>query len=78
MIARVAMGHIRFAVDRDCDRMGNRAGASPRRPDCCPADVGYRHRCRARHMVNLVASRGGSVIWVWGWARTFGERPAMA
>jgi hypothetical protein len=44
--------------------MGSRAGAPPRRPDCCPADVGHRHRCRARHMGALVASRGGSVIWV--------------
>jgi hypothetical protein len=70
-------GHIRFAADRDCDRMGSRAGAPPRRPDCCPADVGHRHRCRARHMGGLVASRGGSVIWV-RLGENGGERHAMA
>ncbi len=55
-------GHIRFAADRDCDRTVSRTGASPRRPNCCPADVGHRQRCRGRHMGGLVASRRSSVI----------------
>jgi hypothetical protein len=42
--------HFRFAADRDCGRMDSRAGASPRRSDCCPSDVGYCYRWRARHM----------------------------
>ncbi len=54
-------GHIRFAADRDCDRTVSRTGASPRRPNCCPADVGHRQRCRGRHMGGLVASRRSSV-----------------